>query len=115
MLNRKLSMLVFLLLLPALLFSDISLTEEEYQAIMTALTNSETELQQQATLITSSEKLQKVLSSIISGQEQNYEQQKIYLEQQRREQNSKKVRAFLYGAATACIGLYILDKTNPDT
>ena len=116
MLKRLSSLLVLLLLLPGLLYSDISLTEEEYQTIMTALTNSEKELLLQEKTISSLEKeltglkkLQEISVNITSQQELNYGQLKTYLKQQEKEQKVKRFRAFVYGAAVGVTGLYILN------
>lgn len=111
MLKKGLSIFVLLLCLPCLLFSDISLTEREYQEVMTALNNSEQELIQQEKTINELRNLQQISEKITSGQEQNYEQLKTFLEQQEKEQGRDKVRAFIYGAVLAVTGLFFFEKT----
>jgi DNA-binding transcriptional regulator YbjK len=102
----KKSYLILLLLLLSLqpLFSDVLLTDSEYQEITQALTDSEIALQNQAKSITELqeqlaqlEKLQAISREIIEQQSENLKQHENYLKEQRREQITTRILDHLRG------------------
>lgn len=109
---KKLSVLsLLLLLLSPLLFSEVILTDSEYQEITQALTESETALQNQeksiATLqselmnlkseLTQLQKLQTISQQIIEQQSENLRQHENYLKEQRRAQITTRILDHLRG------------------
>lgn len=107
-------LLVFsLVVLPC--YSDVILSEEEYQAVMTALETSETALEKQEKSINNLEtqlnqlkNLQEISSKIIQTQGTALEQHEKYLKEQRKDHAIKQVERFLQGALTAGIIYFII-------
>ena len=103
MLKKLLSTLLLLLFLPGVLFSDICLTEEEYQAVILELDKSETALKKQGEIITLQEKLQEKSKSVIQMQEKELELHEKSLKEQKKDQTWEKVKAFISGILTYLI------------
>jgi len=92
--------LVLFLLGCSLLYSDVVLTDQEYQTVMKELTISEEALVQQKTQITELEKLQEILSQVISLQEQELKLLKTSLQQQKNDQWIHDLKMFGLGFLT---------------
>ena len=96
--------LVLLLLLSPLLFSEVKLTDSDYQKIKTALTESEAVLQTQAQSIARLEAelkqlktLQEISEKIISQQSIAFAQHEKYLKEQRKQQTITRILDHLRG------------------
>lgn len=112
-------LLVFLLAFLPLVhsYSDVTLTIEEYEEVMTALENSETALKNQENKIENLEKqlerlesLQKVSERIIEQQERALATQETYLKGLRIEKIKSSLGFFVYGVGTGLIGYHLFIK-----
>jgi len=102
---KKLSVIsLLLLLLSPLLFSDVLLTDSEYQEIQTALTESETALQTQKKTIENLQaelqqlkNLQMISQQIIEQQSESLKAHEKSLKEQRKEQMITRILDHLRG------------------
>lgn len=113
---KRLSIILFLLLLPWLLSADISLTEDEYQELTTLLQTSQTALQRQEESIASLQEqltrlqeLQTISEQITSQQEKQLRQLSESLKEQKTATILDRVKWFGVGMVTVYVTKSILD------
>ena len=108
---KKLFILLLLLsLVSGHLFSERILTEEQYQTLMTALENSDRELENQEKQILSLEKLQDLLNRQTAVQEQELERLSKSLEESRKQTLIKKIEVFIEGVLAGGLIMVIVNR-----
>ena len=108
---KKLFILLLLLsLVSGHLFSERILTEEQYQTLMTALENSDRELENQEKQILSLEKLQDLLNRQTAVQEQELERLSKSLEESRKQTLIKKIEVFIVGVFAGGLIMVIVNR-----
>jgi len=115
-LKKSLALLVLLLLLLQPLYSEVKLTDEEYQAVTESLTTSEIALKKQEESIRSLEAqlqqlkaLQEISSEIIKTQQAGSEQLKTSLKEQKKDQTLKQIERFIQGASAGVLLYFIIN------
>ena len=98
---------VFLLLSQGFLFAEVTLTDEEFNTIMTALTEAENSLTAQETKLSRLEELSKMQERTIAALKMEYELQRTFYEKLKKDQMLEKIRSgilwFLAGGGVGAI------------